>query len=104
MKARLSVNMNLDTQEECYGVVIQMEPKRKYCKYLYGHQSYKTKDEANKAVTEVDSKLKNGYAPVCKKSVNKAEYVTLERVSSRGNFLVDQQSGLVDATNTQAIK
>lgn len=81
MEARLSVNMNLNTLEECYGVAIQMEPKRKFCKYLYGHQAYKTKDKANKAVTEVNSKLKNGYAPVCKKSVNRAEYVIIERIS-----------------------
>ena len=101
MKARLSVNMNLDTQEECYGVVIQMEPKRRFCKYLYKQQSYKTRNEANTNVAEANSKLRSGFVPRCNKSVNIAEYVTLEKMSSRSNFLVNQNSHIADRTNKE---
>ena len=60
MKVRIHPNFNKKTRKELFGLSIKVEKGYSYCKYLIGHQAYKTIDEAVDAMAIVREQIENG--------------------------------------------
>lgn len=82
MKARISKNYNIKEEKETFGVVIQMLPRRNYCKYVYGKQEFGTKEEAQKEVDQLNKQLQEesiqiDFGKSMFLGINKAQYIKL---------------------------
>lgn len=82
MKIRVQPNYDRKTNEDLFGISIMLDGGRTYCKYPLGHQSYKTKCEAESAKNEVLQILNNGgsisYGINGSAGINKSEYIKIE--------------------------
>ena len=83
IKFRVQQNWNRKTKEILYGVSVKPEGSRFYCKYPIGHQSYKSKALAARAMFDLlEAVIKNGakisYGTNGSAGINKSEYVIIE--------------------------
>lgn len=82
MKAKVSKNYDIKEEKDVFGVVIQMLPRRNFCKYIYGYQSFSTKDDAQKEVDKINKQLQEesievDFGKSMFLGINKAQYIKL---------------------------
>ena len=81
MKAKVIKNYNLRKKVEVFGIAFQVKAGAQYCKYPLGMQDYKTKNEAENKLQEVQEKLDSLSSHqiefINAQPINKHQYVKL---------------------------
>lgn len=79
MKTRVIQNLDFSTNEICWGVSIQINGGRLYCKYPIGYQSFDSKHLAEEGRKKIENAIKKGatvrYMGNVSRGLNKHERV-----------------------------
>lgn len=81
MRAKVIKNLNLDTNEICYGIAFQVCKGAQYCKYIIGKQNLPDKETANSELKIVQEKLDSLSEDqrdfINRQPINKHQYVNI---------------------------